>query len=69
MKILGGIYKPNEGKIYKDGKRIEINSPVSAYSYKIGIVHQELSVSGNLSVAENIFSGCQPVNSIGFVNE
>ena len=69
MKILGGIYRPNGGKIYKDGKHIEIHNPVEAYAHKIGIVHQELSVSGNLSVAENIFAGCQPTNHAGFINE
>ncbi|MGI6226941.1 MAG: ATP-binding cassette domain-containing protein, partial [Peptococcales bacterium] len=69
IKILGGVYKPNSGVIYKDGQKVNINNPTDAFVHKIGIVHQELSLSGNMSVAENIFAGRQPVNKIGLIDE
>lgn len=69
MKILGGIYEPNEGEIWKDGQKIVLHNAIDGYKHGIGIVHQELSVAGNLSVAENIFAGRQPINRLGFVKE
>lgn len=69
MKIIGGIYQPNEGSVYKNGEQIHLRNAVDAYNHGIGIVHQELSVVGNLSIAENIFAGRQPVNKLGFVRE
>ena len=44
-----------------------MHNAIDAYKHGIGIVHQELSVAGNLSVAENIFAGQQPINKLGFV--
>lgn len=67
MKIIGGIYQPNEGSVLKEGKEIHLHNALEAYRHGIGIVHQELSVVGNLTVAENIFAGRQPVNKLGFV--
>lgn len=69
MKIIGGVYQPNDGSIYKNGEQIRLHNAIEAYSHGIGIVHQELSVVGNLSIAENIFAGRQPVNAFGFVQE
>ncbi len=69
MKIIGGIYKPNEGQVYKNGEEIHLKNAIDAYHHGIGIVHQELSVVGNLSIAENIFAGRQPVTRLGFVKE
>ncbi len=69
MKIIGGIYEPNEGVIRKNGEKILLHNAIEAYKQGIGIVHQELSVADNLTIAENIFAGRQPVNRFGFVRE
>jgi len=62
MKILCGVYQPDEGEILLHGARAVIRDPHDARAYGIAIVHQELSLFPNLSVAENIFVGSQPVS-------
>jgi ribose transport system ATP-binding protein len=60
MKILAGIYKPDQGKIILDGKEVEIENPVKAQQLGINLISQELNIAGNLTVAENIFMGNEP---------
>ncbi len=62
MKILSGTYQPDEGDMVLQGVRTVIKDPHDAQSRGIAIVHQELSLFPNLSVAENIFVGSQPVS-------
>ena len=40
MNMLSGIYQPDEGKIYADGKEVTIRSPKDAYDLGIGMIHQ-----------------------------
>ena len=60
MKILGGVYQPDGGQIFIDGKETSIRSVSDAGAGGIGFVHQELNVLDNLSVAENVFLGREP---------
>jgi ribose transport system ATP-binding protein len=60
MKILCGVYSPDAGSIAMDGSRVEIRDPRQAQHLGISIVHQELSLFVNLTVADNIFSGALP---------
>lgn len=57
MKIVSGVYKKDEGKIIVNGDEIEIQGIKHAESLGITIIHQELSVLPNLTVAQNIFLG------------
>lgn len=57
MKIVSGVYKKDEGKIIVDGDEVEIQGIKHAESLGITIIHQELSVLPNLTVAQNIFLG------------
>jgi len=58
MKILSGAYVPDPGaEIQIDGKPVHINGPLSAKAQGIAIIYQELSLSPNLTVAENIYLG------------
>jgi len=66
MKILGGVYQPDEGTIFVDGKAAAIRSVSDAGSHGIGFVHQELNVLDNLSAAENVFLGREP-RQFGFL--
>ena len=50
-----------------DGKDVHFRSSRDALAAGIGMVHQELSVAPELSVAENVFLGAQPVNRFGVV--
>jgi ABC-type sugar transport system ATPase subunit len=61
MKILCGIYKADTGEIYVNSEKVDIHDVLSASKIGISIVHQELCLANNLSVAENIFVGRVPV--------
>ncbi len=55
MKIIAGVEQATEGQLLLDGQEIWINSIADAERHGIGIIHQELNLFPNLSVAENIF--------------
>lgn len=57
MKILSGVYQKDEGKVFIDGVEAHIKGIKSAEEYGVTIIHQEMSVLNNLTVAENIFLG------------
>lgn len=57
IKVLGGIYHAEEGDIYIEGKKVEINGVTDARAAGISIVHQELVLVPYMTVAENIFLG------------
>lgn len=61
MRILAGIYSEYEGDYLLDGQPVHFNSPAEALHRGIGMIHQELSVMPELSVAENLFLGQQPL--------
>jgi ABC-type sugar transport system ATPase subunit len=68
MKVLGGILSPNEGNIFIDDEVTVMTSPMQAKSKGVMFIHQELSLAGELSVAENIFLGELPLKSFGLVD-
>ncbi|MFI5896682.1 sugar ABC transporter ATP-binding protein [Actinoplanes sp. NPDC051513] len=57
MKILSGSEQPTSGEILLDGEPVTLGSPRDAQALGIGIIHQELSLFPNLSIAENMFAG------------
>jgi ribose transport system ATP-binding protein len=67
MKIIAGVHAGYEGHMRVDGREVHFRSSRDALSAGIGMVHQELSVAPELSVAENVFLGMQPVNRLGVV--
>ena len=60
MKILAGVQTPDSGEIQLDGARVEINSVRDAQRLGIALIHQELNLADNLTVAANIFLGREP---------
>ncbi len=68
MMILGGVYKPDSGKIILGGKEISFDSPFDANKNGISVVYQELSLVPELSIAENIYACRQPINKVDFIN-
>lgn len=60
IKVLGGIYKAEEGEIFINGKKVEINNVFDAQKNGIAIIHQELVLVPHMTVAENIFLGREP---------
>ncbi|MEO8243785.1 MAG: sugar ABC transporter ATP-binding protein [bacterium] len=64
MKILGGSTQPNSGSIRIDGRDYSFRDPGQAQAQGIAVIHQELALAQDLSVAENIFLGKLP----GFIS-
>ena len=60
MKILAGVQTPDSGDILLDGTRVEIDSVRAAQRLGIALIHQELNLADNLTVAANIFLGREP---------
>lgn len=68
MHIVGGVQPQSSGNIVLNGEVVTFGSAHDAHKKGIRVVYQELSIVPNLSVAENIFANCQPVNALGLVN-
>ncbi len=68
MKIIAGVHTEFEGTFTIDGKPTRLRSARDALAAGIGMVHQELSVIPDLSVAENVLLGRQPLNRAGVVD-
>ena len=57
IKVLGGIYQPDEGSIWINGKEAKIRNVPDARAHGIGIIHQEIVLVPYLTVAQNLFLG------------
>ena len=57
IKILDGIYHADAGEVIFDGQKVAFRTPREAQVGGVGVVHQEIKLSGTLTVAENIFLG------------
>lgn len=64
VKILSGVYQPDEGEILLRGDRTEVKDPRHARDLGIAIVHQELNLFQNLTVAENLLGSSMPTRGI-----
>lgn len=64
-KIICGVEKPDAGSIRLDGREVRLHSALDAMQLGVAMVHQELSMVGEMSVAENVFFNRQPVNALG----
>ena len=59
MNMLGGIYLPDEGSIFVDGKEAQIRSPKDSFHYGIGMIHQHFKLVDVFTAAENIVLGLE----------
>jgi ABC-type sugar transport system ATPase subunit len=60
IKILGGLVRPDAGTIELEGRPVKVRGAADADRLDIRLIHQELSLAPNLSVAENLFLGREP---------
>jgi rhamnose transport system ATP-binding protein len=60
IKVLSGVYPPDEGEILLEGERVAFGSPRHAQAAGIATIYQETSLFPDLSVLENLFMGRQP---------
>lgn len=68
MKIIAGVYHDYDGEMRIDGTKVHFRSAREALAAGIGMVHQELSTVPDLTVAENVFLGHQPLTKMGTVD-
>lgn len=69
MKILAGVVRPSSGEIRKNGALVSFASPREALNGGVSTVFQELSLLPNLTVAENLFLGREPLRRFGGVDK
>ncbi|MGI5849385.1 MAG: ATP-binding cassette domain-containing protein, partial [Christensenellales bacterium] len=67
IKILGGVYPKDSGKIFYDNNEVHFSSVRQAIKLGINIIYQELNLINNLTVAENIFLG-EEIRKNGVIN-
>ncbi|CAI1047176.1 ribose ABC transporter ATP-binding protein RbsA [Serratia entomophila] len=68
MKVLTGIYQKDAGSQHFLGKEVVFNGPKDSQDAGIGIIHQELNLIPQLTIAENIFLGREFVNRFGRID-
>jgi ABC-type sugar transport system ATPase subunit len=60
IKMISGVYKPDGGQIFFQGREVHINSPMEAREMGIETIYQDLALAENLDVGSNIFLGREP---------
>lgn len=65
IKIISGVYRPDSGSIYVDGRELRFEKPDDARRAGIATIYQELLLFPELTVAENIFMGHAPKTRFG----
>jgi ABC-type sugar transport system ATPase subunit len=70
MKILAGVYQPDAGEVLIDESNVHFSRPADALAHGVAMIYQELSLAPDLTVAENIFLGREPLSFalLGIVN-
>jgi ribose transport system ATP-binding protein len=61
MKVLAGVHSPDEGEVLLDGRPVRFSGVADALRHGINLIHQELNLAENLSVAGNLFLGHEAV--------
>jgi ribose transport system ATP-binding protein len=71
IKVLSGAYLADEGEIYIEGQKVDINSPHVAIERGLRFIYQELSLVKDIDIARNMFLGMEPMLSaaLGVVDE
>lgn len=64
MSILSGLYTPDEGSIFLEGKEVHFSSPLDAIRAGIGMVFQEFQMFPSMSVAENVVFRKEPTKGV-----
>ena len=68
VKVMTGVYKRTSGDIYYKGESVDFKGPKESQDAGIAIIHQELNLINELSIAENIFIGREFKNKFGKIN-
>ena len=68
MNILYGLYQPDEGEIFVNGKKLVVHSPTDAISAGIGMVHQHFMLIPVFTVTENVMLGDEMTKAAGVLD-
>lgn len=68
MKILTGVYQRTSGEIYYNGQAVRFKNSKESQDKGIAIIHQELNLIPQLTIAENIYLGREPINKFRKIN-
>ncbi len=68
MNIIAGVLQPNDGEILIDGAPVKVTSPAVAQSLGLGLVHQEIALCPDATVAENMFMAATNRRRSPFMN-
>ena len=68
MKVLTGVYHPEKGEIFLNGKEVRFETPRDAQLMRIAIIFQEFNLAPNLTVAQNIYLGREPLKRGGLID-
>ena len=60
IRVLGGAVRPDSGRVEVDGRPVRFRGPADALAAGVAVIHQEFSLVGSLSVAENLALGDEP---------
>src|SRR3954467_11541437 len=63
VKILAGVYRPDSGRVLLDGVEVVFDTTPQSHAAGIAIIFQEPTLFPDLTVAENVFIGAQPLRS------
>ena len=69
MKILSGVYQPDAGELEIAGRSVQFNCTRDAEDAGVAIIHQELELVEELSVAANVFLGRETRTRLGFLDD
>jgi inositol transport system ATP-binding protein len=68
MKIINGMYQPDDGETLLRGERVKIDTPIKAGELGISMIFQELNYTPEMSIEESLFAGRWPTTSFGRID-
>ena len=69
VKVITGVYRPDEGQIFFKGEEVSFSEPRESQAAGISTIYQEINLIPLLSVAQNVFLGREPRNSLGLIDK
>jgi ABC-type sugar transport system ATPase subunit len=63
IKMVSGVYQPDDGEIYFNGNKVEYTSPADARDLGIETIYQDLALAENMNIGSNIFLGREILRS------
>jgi galactofuranose transport system ATP-binding protein len=68
IKVLTGVYQPDEGELLFEGNPVEFARPLDAQRAGVSTIYQEVNLVPLMSVAQNIYLGREPKNVLGLID-